>query len=573
MPREVVRVITPGTIVEPELLPGDSNNYLACAVVQENRAGIAYVDITTGEFAATELNAPDIQAVFRAELIRLNPAEILHPDGLTFSSNLPGHLTPWSDWRFELARCESSLIDQFKVGSLDGFGVRGMPLAVRAAGAVVQYLADTQPSALKLLTGLSTYSTSEFMTLDAATRRNLELTETIRGGRVEGSLLGVLDYSITPMGKRLMRQWVSKPLLDVDLILERQDGVSFFFQNGLLRAELRNAFKPLGDLERLTNRILGGTAQPRDLVAARNILRLLPSLKGLLPADAQPLAKILAVFHICDEQLNLLESALEDDPPQTLGNIGILRKGYSAELDGVLEASRHAREWIANLEAVERKRTGIKSLKVGYNKVFGYYIEITKSNTDLAPEEYIRKQTLVNAERYITPEMKEYESLVLNAEERIKEIERRLFHEVLARLAGASQRLLGTARALAQLDVLAALAEAAALNGYNRPDVVAEDLLNIQGGRHSVVELTLTGGSRFVPNDAIFSEEERVRIITGPNMSGKSTFLRQVALIVLMAQMGSFVPAELGSYWVGGSHFYPHWRTRRDFRRTVDFHG
>lgn len=544
MPREVVRVITPGTIVEPELLPGDSNNYLACAVVQENRAGIAYVDITTGEFAATELNAPDIQAVFRAELIRLNPAEILHPDGLTFSSNLPGHLTPWSDWRFELARCESSLIDQFKVGSLDGFGVRGMPLAVRAAGAVVQYLADTQPSALKLLTGLSTYSTSEFMTLDAATRRNLELTETIRGGRVEGSLLGVLDYSITPMGKRLMRQWVSKPLLDVDLILERQDGVSFFFQNGLLRAELRNAFKPLGDLERLTNRILGGTAQPRDLVAARNILRLLPSLKGLLPADAQPLAKILAVFHICDEQLNLLESALEDDPPQTLGNIGILRKGYSAELDGVLEASRHAREWIANLEAVERKRTGIKSLKVGYNKVFGYYIEITKSNTDLTPEEYIRKQTLVNAERYITPEMKEYELLVLNAEERIKEIERRLFHEVLARLAGASQRLLGTARALAQLDVLAALAEAAALNGYNRPDVVAEDLLNIQGGRHSVVELTLTGGSRFVPNDAIFSEEERVRIITGPNMSGKSTFLRQVALIVLMAQMGSFVPAD-----------------------------
>jgi len=240
----------------------------------------------------------------------------------------------------------------------------------------------------------------------------------------------------------------------------------------------------------------------------------------------------------------LLESALEDDPPQTLGNIGILRKGYSAELDGVLEASRHAREWIANLEAVERKRTGIKSLKVGYNKVFGYYIEITKSNTDLAPEEYIRKQTLVNAERYITPEMKEYESLVLNAEERIKEIERRLFHEVLTRLAGAAQRLLGTARALAQLDVLAALAEVAALNGYIRPDVVAEDLLDIQSGRHSVVEHTLTGGSRFVPNDAIFAEDERVRIITGPNMSGKSTFLRQVALIVLMAQMGSYVPAE-----------------------------
>lgn len=549
MPREVVRVITPGTVVEPGLLPGDSNNYLACAVVQENRAGIAYVDITTGEFAAAELQAPDIQAVLRAELIRLRPAEILHSDRISIANNLPGHLTPWSDWRFELARCESSLLDQFKVGSLDGFGVRGMPLAVRAAGAVVQYLFETQPAALKLLSGLSTYSTSEFMTLDAATRRNLELTETIRDGRVNGSLLGVLDYSITPMGKRLMRQWVSKPLLDVDLIRERQDGVEYFFQGGLLRAELRNAFKPLGDLERLTNRILGGTAQPRDLVAVRSILRLLPSLKELLPLETQSLSKIRTDFHICDGQLNLLELAIEDDPPQILGNIGILRRGYSAELDGVLESSRHAREWIANLESVERKRTGIKSLKVGFNKVFGYYIEVTKSNIDMVPDTYIRKQTLVNAERYITPEMKEFESLVLNAEERIKEIERRLFHEVCARLAGAAPRLLGTARALAQLDVLSALAEAAALNGYVRPDVVAEDLLDIQGGRHPVVEHTLSGGNRFVPNDVTFVEDERVRIITGPNMSGKSTFLRQAALVVLMAQMGSFVPA--GSARIG----------------------
>ncbi|MFC1997654.1 DNA mismatch repair protein MutS, partial [Chloroflexota bacterium] len=491
-----------------------------------------------------ELNSSDIQAVFRAELIRLHPAETLHPEAFPISNSLPGHLTPWSDWRFELARCENVLMEQFKVGSLDGFGVRGMPLAVRAAGGVVQYLTETQPAALKLLTGLSTYNISEFMTLDAATRRNLELTETIRDGRVNGSLLGVLDFSITPMGKRLMRQWVSKPLLDVQLISERQDGVEFFFQNGLLRAEQRAAFKPLGDLERLTNRILGGTAQPRDLVAARGNLRLLPSLKELLPPDTQPLKKILAGFHICDEQLNLLETALEEDPPQTLGNIGILRKGYSTELDGVLEASRHAREWIANLEAVERSRTGIKSLKVGYNKVFGYYIEVTKSNTEMVPEEYIRKQTLVNAERYITPEMKEYESLVLNAEEQIKEIERRLFNEVCARLAGAATRLLRTARTLAQLDVLAALAEVAALNGYVRPNVVAEDLLDIQGGRHPVVEHTLTGGSRFVPNDTIFSEDERVRIITGPNMSGKSTFLRQAALIVLMAQMGSFVPSD-----------------------------
>jgi DNA mismatch repair protein MutS len=544
MPREVVRVITPGTVVEPGLLPGDSNNYLACVVIQENRVGIAFVDITTGEFAATELQAADIQNVLRAELIRLRPAEILHSEQQTLSNNLPGHLTPWADWRFELSRCENSILEQFKVGSLDGFGVRGLPLAVRAAGAIVQYLVETQPSALNLLTGLSTYSTSEFMTLDAATRRNLELTETIRDGRVNGSLLGILDYSITPMGKRLMRQWVSKPLLDIDLIRERQDTVEYFFQEGLLRAELRNALKPLGDLERLSNRILGGTAQPRDLVAVRRILRLLPSIKGLIPSNAQSLSEIRAEFHLCDEQLNLLESAIEEDPPQVLGNMGVICNGYSAELDGVVESSRHAREWIANLESVERKRTGIKSLKVGFNKVFGYYIEVTKSNVEMVPDIYIRKQTLVNAERYITPEMKEFESLVLNAEERIKEIERRLFQDVCTRIAGAAHRLLSTARALSQLDVLSALSEAAALNGYVRPDVVAEDSMDIQGGRHPVVEHTLTRGNRFVPNDVTFADDERVRIITGPNMSGKSTFLRQAALVVLMAQMGSFVPAE-----------------------------
>ncbi len=544
MPRKVVRVITPGTIVEPGLLPGDANNYLSCVVVGEQRAGVAYVDITTGEFAATELSSPNIMGALRAELIRLRPAEILHPENLTIINGLPGHLTPWTDWRFEYARCEGSLLDQFKVGALDGFGVRGLPLAVRAAGAVVQYLQQTQPAALNLLTGLSTYNISEFMTLDASTRRNLELTETIRGCAVQGSLLGVLDHSVTPMGKRLMRQWVSKPLLDVESIRQRQDGVEFFFEDGLLRAELRTALKPLGDLERLANRILGGTAQPRDLVAARNTLQMLPAIKDLMPSETAALQNILAEFQLCEEQLTLLETALEDEPPQTLGNLGIIRKGYSAELDGVLESSRHAREWIANLEAVERKRTGIKVLKVGYNKVFGYYIEVTKANIEMVPEEYIRKQTLVNAERYITPEMKEYETLVLNAEDRIKEIERRLFQEVCTRLAGATTRMLATARSLAQLDVLAALAETAAHNGYARPEVLAEDVLEISNGRHPVVENSLTGGNRFVPNDTVFEEGERIRLITGPNMSGKSTFLRQVALIVLLAQMGSFVPAD-----------------------------
>ena len=549
-PRKVVRVVTPGTLVEPGLLPADANNYLASVVIQDERAGVAYVDITTGEFAATELSGGNIQSALRAELVRLHPAEILHPDTLSLPDALPGHTTAWPAWHFEPGRGQETLLRHFQVGSLDGFGLRGLGLAIRAAGAIPQYLAETQPAALKLLTRLSTYQLSEFMILDASTRRNLELTETIRGGAVRGSLLGELDHAITPMGKRLMRQWVSKPLLDVARVRQRQDGVAFFNAQGLLRAELRAALKPLNDLERLTTRVAGGTAQPRDLVALRSTLRSLPGIGALFAApagaDEAPAASALAPFladlEPCADELALLEAAVSDDPPATLQNVGIFRSGYSAELDGVVERSRHAREWIANLESVERERTGIKSLKVGYNKVFGYYIEITHSNTELAPAEYIRKQTLVNAERYITPEMKEYETLVLNAEDRIHEIETRLFRELCERLAAACSRLLGTARSLADLDVLAALAETAALNGYVRPEVVEEDVLEIHEGRHPVVEHTLSS-ERFVPNETIFEEGERIRILTGPNMSGKSTFLRQVALIVLMAQMGSFVPA------------------------------
>jgi DNA mismatch repair protein MutS len=548
-PRKVTRVVTPGTVIEPGLLPGDANNYLACVVIENAegdhaaRAGVAYVDITTGEFAATELSSEDIFGALRAELSRLKPAEILHPDTLTLRNGLPGHATAWPAWRFELGRCREMLLRHFQAASLDGFGLHDMNLSIRAAGAILQYLSATQPAALSLLTGVSTYTLSDFMMLDASARRNLELTETIRGGSTKGSLLGVIDKTVTPMGKRLLLQWVSKPLLDVEQINRRQDGVELFYQDGLLRAQARAALKPLGDLERLVGRVLSGAAQPRDLIAIRHTLAHLPDLLRLLPSTHQALTSILEDFSLCQEELALLQSAIADDPPATLQNIGVIRPGYSAELDGVVERSRHAREWIAKLESVERERTGIKSLKVGYNKVFGYYIEVTHANTGAIPAEYIRKQTLVNAERYITPEMKEYETLVLNAEDRIREIEVRLFREVCSQLAGSSKRLLGTARALAQLDVLAALAEAAALGGYVRPQVVEEDVLEIRDGRHPVVEQMLSG-ERFTPNDVVFEPGERVRIITGPNMSGKSTLIRQTALIVLLAQIGSFVPAS-----------------------------
>jgi DNA mismatch repair protein MutS len=547
-PRKVVRVVTPGTVVEPGLLPGDANNYLVCVSFGEMkdgeaRAGVAYVDITTGEFAVTELGGGDLMVVLRAELTRLNPAEIIYPDSFKLPESIPGHATSLPAWHFEPARGQDVLLRHFQAATLDGFGLRGLPLATSAAGAILQYLGETQPAAVQLLTSLNTYSLSEFMVLDAATRRNLELTETIRGGNVHGSLLGELDLTVTPMGKRLIRQWVSKPLVDVTQIDKRQEGLAFFHTQGLLRAELRVGLKTLGDLERLVMRVMGGSAQPRDLVAMRSTLQKLPGIYEQIPQGEEALEAIRQEFNACAQELQLLEAALAEDPPATLQNVGVIRTGYSAELDGVLERSRHAREWIANLEAVERERSGIKSLKVGYNKVFGYYIEVTRSNAELVPGEYIRKQTLVNAERYITPEMKEYEALVLNAEERIHEIETRLFREICAQLGNSAGRLLSTARALAQMDVLSALAEAAVNGGYVRPEVIPDDVLEIQDGRHPVVERYLSG-ERFVPNDTQFAEGERIRIITGPNMSGKSTYLRQVALITLMAQMGSYVPAS-----------------------------
>ena len=542
-PREVVRVVTPGTVVEPGLLDSDRNNYLAALVFAENQVGVAYVDITTGEFAATELTGEDVLNRLRAELTRLHPAETLVPDSAEDFNGQNGHITRWPAWRFESGRAHDTLQRQLQVASLDGFGLRGMPLAVRAAGGLVQYVQETQPAALKLLTSISTYATSEFMTLDAATQRNLELVETIRGGDVHGSLLSVLDHTTTAMGKRTVRHWVNKPLLDLKAIQRRLDRVAFFLENGMLRAELRAALHPLADLERATNRLISGTAHPRELVAVRATLNGLPAIRDLFSNPIPALEPVLARLSPCEEERALLEAAISDEPPATLQNTGVIRPGFSPELDNVVSASQNARDWIANLENVERERTGIRSLKVGYNKVFGYYIEITHSNTTGVPADYIRKQTLVNAERYITPEMKEYEALVLNAEERIREIEGRLFRQVCAQLAGSSRRLLDTARSLAELDVLASLAEAAALGGYTRPVVSDDNRLEIREGRHPVVERGLTG-QRFVPNDTVFEAGEIVRLITGPNMSGKSTFLRQTALIVLMAQMGSFVPAE-----------------------------
>lgn len=541
--REVIRVITPGTIVEPNLLQGGRNNYLACLTLQEGKAGLAYVDISTGELAATEISEGDIENQLRAELQRLGPAEVLLSETADEKVATGFNVTRIPNWYFEPGRSVEIIRAQFSVSDLSGLGLKPYPLAVRATGALLKFLQETQKSLLNLELSFSTYSLTDFMVLDAETRRNLELTETLRDAKTEGSLLSILDKTHTPMGKRLLRSWVNKPLLDVPRIDQRLDAVQYFFDRGVERREIVDLLKQLHDLERLVNRIVSGAARPNDLVALREDLRSFPELFALLQSEHKALQSILEGWQNFENELELLENAISDDPPANINNIGLIRPGFSEELDQIMYSSKHAREWINSLEANERQRTGIKTLRVGFNKVFGYYIDISRGMADKAPEEYIRKQTLVNSERYITPELKEYESLVLNAETQIHEIELKVFNQVCAQLSKSSGELLESSRKIAQLDCLISLAEVAALNNYTRPVLKEEKGIEILAGRHPVVE-HLSHQTRYISNDTVFEEGEIIRLITGPNMSGKSTFLRQVVLIVLMAQIGSFVPAD-----------------------------
>ena len=542
-PREVIRVVTPGTVVEPNLLPSGRNNYLACHFLQDGKAGLAYVDISTGELAATELSGSNVEVLLRAELERLSPAELLISDTSDVKEVPEFNLTRIPNWYFEPGRAQELIKTQFRVSNLEGLGLKTYPLAVRATGALLKFLKETQKGLLEIELSFSTYSLSDFMVLDAETRRNLELTETLRDGKTEWSLLGILDRTQTPMGKRLLRSWVNKPLLDIEQINQRLDAVAYFYGHGVERNQIAELLKQLHDLERLVTRLVNGSARPNDLVALREDLGTLPGLIHLLESDQTALIPVLEGWRTYENELDLLERAISDEPPATLNTIGLIREGFSQELDQVVSSSRHAREWINSLESSERQRTGLKTLRVGFNKVFGYYIEISRGLADKAPEEYIRKQTLVNSERFITPELKEYESLVLNAETQIHEIEVKVFQQVVAQLAKSSQELLETARCIARLDCLLSLAEVAALNKFSRPILKHEKGISILAGRHPVVE-QLTGRNRYIANDTVFEDGEIIRLITGPNMSGKSTFLRQVVLIVLMAQIGSFVPAD-----------------------------
>ncbi len=726
--REVVRVITPGTVLDPSMLPTSKNNYLAAVIAEGDRIGLSYTDLSTGEFAATEFSGERAITRLEGELARLHVSEVLVHEhtsqqvpGLTpvrasLSQDLApmtkqerehllphervarrleqenaarwtqGNVTPLAAWQWEHATACDTLMQQLGVQSLAGFGLDQKPLATRAAGAVLHYIQETQRNSAAQITTLRVYTTGSFMFLDPQTRRNLELLESSEG-KSKGSLIGVLDHTRTPMGARLLRRWLSQPLLDHAALARRQEAVACAVDDGLMRAELRQALGQVGDMERSVNRVIQGTAvaTPRDLVYLRQALRALPQIiatvadcqplvhigyqdwqsdapaadrrsptssqhdrqqqqqpaiqqtasgplkprkrskkqepankkteptprvdgddlfadddqpvettdnaavMGAQPQDEEPATTLLAEeieaypqekaatiaaairenspsfapsapgaqeLDPCSEVLQLLEDALDDDPPALLGSSQylrseengekphrVIRPGYDQRIDQVVSASRDAQHYINTLENRERERTGIKSLKVDYNKVFGYFIEVSRNYSNQVPDHYERKQTLVNTERYITIELKEYESVILNARQRLVEYEREAFTALCRDIVGYAERLRTTAQALARLDVVASLAEAAVRGRYTRPLIKDDTTLRISGGRHPVVEQALD--ESFVPNDAfVDTDEQQIIVITGPNMAGKSTVLRQVALIVLLAQIGSFVPAE-----------------------------
>jgi len=553
--REVVRVVTPGTVLEPSLLEARANNYLVAVCVDKDRAGVAYADISTGEFATTQLAAEDLAA----ELERLRPAELLLPrDSALDQGAHDRSVTVLDPRRFELDQARRALLDHFGVSSLEGFGCASLPLALRCAGAVVQYLQETQKGVLGQLSHLSTYSTESYMILDAQTRRNLELLETSRTGSAKGSLLAVIDLTKTAMGARLLRRWLSQPLIDLQRLQTRQDAVDAFYTNTSLRVEMAPLLAHLADLERIANRVGSGVATAREVVSLRRGLEVVPKIRALLERQLDQvlpdeegqrgdlgkrgLSSLLAQLKPCEDVVALIASAINDEPEG--GEARLIRPGFSPELDTFIAASRDGKAYIAGLERRERERTGIKSLKVGYNKVFGYFIEVSNANLGQIPADYVRKQTLVGGERFVTPELKEYEALVLNAQERIGELENSIFRQVCQQVYMAEERIKATAAAIAHVDVFCALAEVAARYQYVRPTLNAGEAIEIRAGRHPVVERFLVDES-FVPNDTSLSTgEAQLIVLTGPNMAGKSTYLRQVALIVLLAQIGSFVPAE-----------------------------
>jgi DNA mismatch repair protein MutS len=549
--RDVVRVITPGTVVDNDILDDKNNNYLAAVVGDGEGYGFGFVDVSTGEFSATELQGADAREKVIDELSRLNPAEVLMDKQTSqveqimefITTQINPSITELED-KFSRDEAYELLTEHFETVSLEGFGCEDKPYAIKVAGVVLDFLIETQKRSLSHINKLTTYSTTDYMVLDVNTRRNLELVATMRDKSKEGSLLGVIDYTVTAMGGRRLKKWLEQPLLEVERIRNRLGAVEEIKNNILIKEELKELLNQVYDIERLMGKIIYGSANARDLIALKNSIIVLPEIKGLLDNyDAAKLQQLQDKMDKLEDISDLIAGAIQEEPPTTLTEGGIIKYGYDDELDELLDAMNEGKDWIVDLQKSERERTGISSLKVGHNKVHGYYIEVTKANLDAVPDDYVRKQTLSNSERYITPELKDKESLILGAQEKSMDLEYELFGEVREQVAEQTERIQISADVLAQLDSLVSFAEVALNNNYTKPEVNRSEELEIKEGRHPVVE-DMMDGEVFVPNDAYLNDQEdRFCIITGPNMSGKSTYMRQVALITLLTQMGSFVPA------------------------------
>ena len=548
--REVIRVVTPGTNLDTQGLDETKNNYIMCIVYMADRYGLSIADVTTGEYLVTEL---DSQTKLLDELYKFMPSEIVCNEAFYMSGmdldDLKNrlHMAIYSleAWYFDDALCRETLQEHFKVASLEGIGLSDCECGMIASGALLKYLEETQKNSLSHMSRLTRYATGNYMVLDSATRRNLELVETLREKQKRGSLLWVLDKTKTAMGARTLRKYVEQPLIDKESIVKRLDAVAELKDNAICREEIREYLNPVYDLERLVGKITYQSANPRDLIAFQSSLSMLPSVKYILKdMESDLLREIYEELDPLEELCDLVGRAIQEEPPLAMKEGGIIKDGYNDEVDRLRKAKSEGKNWLADLETREREKTGIKNLRIRYNKVFGYYLEVTNSFKELVPDYYTRKQTLANAERYIIPELKELEDTILGAEDKLCALEYELYCEVRNTIAAELTRIQRTAKAVAKLDVIASLALVAERNNYVRPKINEKGVIDIRDGRHPVVEKMIPN-DMFIANDTYLDDKkQRISIITGPNMAGKSTYMRQAALIVLMAQLGSFVPAS-----------------------------
>ncbi len=548
--REVVRIVTPGTNLNMQALDESRNNYIMCIVYIGDRFGMSVADVTTGDYFVTEL---DNERKLMDEIAKFSPSEIICNEPLYVSgidledlkNRLGIAVYALDSWYFDDSMCEKTLKEHFKVASLEGLGLEHVSCGTIGAGALLQYLYETQKNSLNHLSHISAYTTGKYMLLDSSSRRNLELCETLREKQKRGSLLWVLDKTKTAMGARMLRSFVEQPLIDKEEIQNRLDAVEKLKENAICREEIREYLTPVYDLERLISKVTYQSANPRDMIAFRSSLEMLPHIKCILSdLDAPLLNSLHDEMDTLEELCALIQASIQEEPPLAMKEGGIIKEGYNATVDQLRNAKVEGKTWLAELESEEREKTGIKNLKIKYNKVFGYYLEVTNSYQNLVPDYYTRKQTLANAERYIIPRLKELEDMILGAEDKLYALEYELYCEVRERIAAEVIRIQKTAKAVAQIDVLASLAYVAERGNFVRPAINEKGIIDIKNGRHPVVEKMIPN-DMFIANDTYLDEKKnRVSIITGPNMAGKSTYMRQTALIVLLAQIGSFVPAE-----------------------------